>query len=388
MQLISGALASLRAPWRRGSARGLWLALALLIAGFAAAPPVLAKTFILYAGSYTAGASKGIYAWRFDSKNGALSSLGLVAETPQPAHIWIAPNGKALYAVNWETPGGVSAFRIDPKSARLTLLNRVSSQGAKPNQIVLDPSGRIAVTVNYTTGNLAAYRVLPDGKLSEAFYVDQHVGAPSQTGPHAHGVEFSKNGRLMYVAELGLDRVYTYHVDAKAAAIAPAAPAFASTHPGSGPRRLQRSPDDRFLYVNHETDSEVSVFAVRDGNLTEIQTISTLPAGAAVKNATAEIVIDRAGRHLYVGNRGHDSIAVFAIDPSSGRLTLSANTPAGGRSPRNLRLDPTGGYLLSANEGDGTITVLKVDKATGALSPTGVAARIDTPGGLYFLKNH
>jgi 6-phosphogluconolactonase len=360
----------------------------LLVATFATPLPAYAKTFILYAGSYTAGGSKGVYAWRFDSKDGALSPLGLMAETPQPAHIWISPNGKFLYAVDWEVAGGVNAFRIDPKSARLTLLNRVSSQGALPNQIVLDPSGRIAVTVNYRSGTLAAYRVLPDGKLSEAFYVDQHAGTPlssSQPGPKAHGVEFSKDGRFMYVAELGLDRVYAYRVDAGRASIAPADPAFVSTHAGAGPRRLQISRDDRFLYVNHETDSEVSVFAVHGGSLSEIQKVSTLPAGETVKNTTAEIMLDRAGRHLYVSNRGHDSIAVFAVDPSSGRLTLSANAPAGGRTPRNIRLDPTGRYLLSANENGGTITVLKVDQASGALSPTGVAAQIDTPGGLYFL---
>jgi 6-phosphogluconolactonase len=365
------------------------LAAVLVIAGMAVAQPVFARSFILYAGSYTAGTSKGIYAWRFDSGDGALVPIGLVAATPQPAHIWIAPNRKTLYAVNWEKEGGVSAFRIDPNTAQLTLLNRVSAHGASPNQVVLDPSGKIAVIVNYLTGNLAAYQLLSDGSLSEAFYLDQHTGSPlpgGQPGPRAHGIEFTKDGRYMFVAELGLDRIYTYRVDARAAVITSAEPAYISIHAGAGPRRLQLSPDDRFLYVNRETDSEVSVFTVNKGKLTEIQHLSTLPAGSTVKNTTAEIVIDRAGRHLYVSNRGDDSIAVYTIDKASGRLTHDATVASGGKTPRNLRIDPSGGYLLSANENGGSITVLKIDKVSGALTPTANAARIDTPAGLYFLN--
>lgn len=364
---------------------GLSLALSL-----AAPLPAWAAKSILYAGSYTSGASKGIYAWRFDTKTGHLNPLGLVATTPQAAHLWAAPNGKALYAVNWEEEGGVSAFWINAKTGGLTFLNRVSAQGSRPNQVVIDPTGRIAVSVNYKTGNLAAYNVLADGRLSEAFYVDQHTGqpiSPKQPGPKAHGVEFSRDGQFMYVAELGLDRVYAYRVDAAKGTITPGDPAYVETHAGAGPRRLQLSQSGRFLYVNHETDSEVSVFAVDGTSLKEVQVISTLPAGFSASNSTAEIIISPDDRFLYVSNRGHDSIVVFAIDKSSGRLTLKADTLAGGRTPRNLRLDPTASFLFSSNEGEGTITVFRIDRATGLLSQTAAKAQIDTPGGLYFIKS-
>ena len=369
--------------------RRIGAALALGL-GLLASPAAWAAKSILYAGSYTSGASKGIYAWRFDSQTGQLAPLGLMAATPQPAHIWAAPSGRVLYAVNWEEQGGVSAFRIDPKTGGLTFLNRVSAKGAKPNQVVVDPGGRIAVSVNYGTGNLAAYKVLPDGALSEAFYVDQHAGpplSPKQHGPKAHGVQFSRDGRFMYVAELGLDRVYAYRVDAATGTIAPGDPPYVETHAGAGPRRLQLSPNGKFLYVNHETDSEVSVFAVDGTSLKEVQAISTLPAGYGGANTTAEIIVSPDDRFLYVSNRGRDSIAVFAIEPASGRLTLKADTPAGGRTPRNLRLDPTAGFLFSSNEGEGTITVFKIDKKTGLLSQTVAKAQIDTPGGLYFIKS-
>ena len=352
-----------------------------------ASAPAMAAQYFLYVGSYTAGTSKGIYAWKFDSETGALAPMGLMAETPQPAHLWVSPNGKFLYTVNWETQGGVSAYGIDGKSGALTFLNRVSSHGAQPNQVVLDPSGRIAVTVNYTSGTLAAYKVGADGRLAEAFYVAQHSGkplSPSQPGPKAHGIDFSKDGKWMFVAERGLDRVYSYRVDAAKPAITPHTPPFVSTHAGAGPRRLQLSPGGRFLYVDHETDSEVSVFSVKEGALKEIQTISTLPPGTEIRNTTAEILISGDGRHLYVTNRGHDSIAVFAVDRATGLLTRTENVPSGGRTPRNIRLSPDGDYLFAANENGGNITQFRVDKTNGHLTPTGVTVPIDTPGGMYF----
>lgn len=368
--------------------RGPLLAACLFVA-LATPLSAWAAKALLYAGSYTSGESKGIYAWRFDSRDGRFTPIGLVATTSQPAHIWAAPNGKTLYAVNWEDPGGVSAFRIDARTGRLTLLNRVSAQGVRPNQVVVHPGGRLAVSVNYATGNVVAYRVASDGKLSEAFYVDQHVGrplSPEQSGPKAHGVEFSRDGRYLYVAELGLDRVYAYRVDAARQTISPGDPAFVDTHAGAGPRRLQIAGDGKRLYVNHETDSEVGVFAVDGVALKALQTVSTLPEGYAAPNKTAEIILSPDGRFLYVSNRGHDSIAVFAINRATGLLSLQANTPAGGRTPRNLRLDPTGRYLFSANEGEGTITVFRIDKVTGLLAQTAAKAEIDRPGGLYFVK--
>jgi 6-phosphogluconolactonase len=291
--------------------------------------------------------------------------------------------------VNWETNGGVSAYRIDPKSGALTFLNKTSSHGAQPNQVVVDPSGQVAVTVNYTNGSLAAYRLEPDGRLGEAFYVDQHTGkplSPKQPGPKQHGIQFSKDNKYMFIADLGLDRVYSYRFDATAPSITPCDPAFVSTHAGAGPRRIQMSPDGKFLYVDHETDSEVGVFTINGCALKEIQTIATVPEEAKAHNTTAEIIISDDGRHLYVGNRGHDSVAIFAIDPKTGRLTYMENVPSGGRTPRNIRFDPSGNWFFAANENGGNITEFKVDKKSGRLTATDVTAPINTPGGIYFLK--
>jgi len=362
---------------------------ALISLMFLTPMPALAAHYILYAGSYTAGTSRGIYAWKFDSKDGSLSPLGLVAEAPQPAHVWIAPNGKTLYAVSWETNGGVSAWHIDSQTGALRFLNKTSAHGAQPNQVVVDPSGRVAVTVNYTSGSLAAYKLEPDGKLGEAFYVDQHTGkplSPKQPGPKQHGIQFSKDNMFMFIADLGLDRVYSYHFDAAVPSITPADPPYVNTHAGAGPRRIQMSPDGKFLYVDHETDSEVGVYTIEDGKLTEIQTIATVPEEAKAKNTTAELVISADGKNLYVGNRGHDSVAVFAIDRQTGKLTLKENVPSGGRTPRNVRIDPTGNWFFAANENGGNITEFKIDRASGHITATGVTVPINTPGGMAFLK--
>jgi 6-phosphogluconolactonase len=361
------------------------LLLALLIAPL----PASAAQYIMYVGSYTAGTSKGIYAWKFDSKDGSLKPLGLMAEAPQAAHLWIAPGGKTLYTVNWETAGGVSAYHIDPKTGALTFLNKTSSHGAQPNQVMVDPSGKVAVTVNYTSGSLAAYRLEPDGKLGEAFYVDQHTGKPlssKQPGPKQHGIQFSKDNKFMYIADLGLDRVYSYHFDAAAPSITPCETPYVNTHAGAGPRRVQMSPDGKFLYVDHETDSEVGVYAIDGCTLKEIQVTGTVPEDAKAHNTTAELVISADGKFLYVGNRGHDSVSVFAIDRKSGMLSLKENVPSGGRTPRNVRIDPSGNWFFAANENGGNVTEFKVDKESGHLMPTGVTAPINTPGGIYFLK--
>jgi 6-phosphogluconolactonase len=362
-----------------------------------AALPNAQKTagqYFVYVGSYTAATSKGIYAFKFNSADGTLTSLGLVAETPNPAHVWASPNGKNLYAVNWQgsdTVKGdtVSAYAINPKTGALTFLNKVSSAGVQPNQVVVDPTGKMAVTVNYNTGTLAALPIESDGRLGEAFYVDQHTGqplSPRQPGPRAHGVVFSKDARFAYVAELGLDRVYSYRIDPSKWVMTPFDPPFVSLKAGSGPRRLQLHPNGKFLYVNHETDSRVSVFEVNGGNLKEIQSLSTLPPDHKGNNSTAEIQIDKEGRFLYVSNRGHDSVALYTVDQVKGTLTWVENIPTLGRTPRNITIDPTNRYLFAANQGGDNVVVFRIDHKSGHLTPAGAQVQVSQPGGIYVVK--
>jgi 6-phosphogluconolactonase len=348
----------------------------------------------VYIGSYTNTTSKGIYLSEFDSTSGTLSSPRLVAEAAFPAQLWVAPNQRFLYVANWQgtetTPGDtISAYAIDRRTGALTFLDKVSSGGSGPNQVVVDPSGKIAVAVNYRSGSVAAFGIEKNGRISDAFYIDQHEGQPrppsKQPGPRAHGVVFSTDSRFAYVADIGLDRVYSYRLDAAKRTMAPLDPPYVTQPAGSGPRRLQLHPNDRILYLARETDSHVAVFAVDHGRLKEVQSISTLPTDYTGANTTAEILIDQAGSFLYVSNRGHGSIAVYTID-RAGMLSLVEYAASGGRTPRNFSIDPTGRYVFSSNQDTENIVVLRIDRATGRLTPTGGHVPLANPGSIGFVK--
>jgi len=382
-----------------------FLAVAACLAAVRAAPPAGDEYFV-YVGSYTdpPSNSKGVYGWRFSTANGAVAPLGLVAETVNPAYVHATPDGRFLFATNWQTAEAekadtVSAYAIDANSGALTLLNKASAGGGLPNQVVVDPHGAIAAVTNYgfrtadpdrNNSSFAVLKIRPDGKLDGPLYVDHHAGpalSPRQTtGAHTHGVVFTKDDRFAFVAELGLDRIYTYRVDPTTLALTPSRPPFVSVSAGSGPRRLVLSPNDRFLYVNHETDSQVSVFCVDAGRLTPMQQISTLPTGFPGRNTTAEIQIDKAGRFLYVSNRGADTVAMFAVDPTKGTLTLREFFPALGRTPRNITIDPSGRYLFVSNQGSNNVVVFAIDAATGRLTATGTQLTIDQPASVFFVK--
>jgi 6-phosphogluconolactonase len=351
--------------------------------------------YLVYIGSYTNTTAKGIYVSEFDSKTGALLAPRLVAESVSPAQVWVSPNGRFLYAANWQgstdpVPANtISAYAIDGRTGGLTFINKVSSGGLGPNQVVVDPTGRVAVAVNYRSGSVAAFGIEKDGRISDAFYVDQHEGQPQppskQPGPRAHGVAFPSDSRYAYVADIGLDRVYSYRLDAAKRTMAPLDPPYIVQPAGSGPRRLQVHPNGKVLYLARETDSHVAVFAVDDGRLKEIHSLPTLPADHTGGNTTAEILIDSPGKFLYVSNRGHGSIAVYAID-RTGRLTLVEHAPSGGRIPRNFSLDPTGKYLFSSNQDTENIVVLRIDRVTGRLIPTGVQMPLANPGSIAFVR--
>jgi len=384
--------------FRKTLAFTLWLWWSCLVAPVSAQTPV--DDYFVYIGSYThptpstVSAAKGIYGFRFDSKSAALTPIGLVAETMNPAHVWASADGRFLYTVNWATGDKlngdtVSAYSIDQKTGLLTFLNKVSAHGDWANQVVLDPSGKVAVTVTYQSGTMSALPVEPDGRLGEAFYTDQHAGATAGQGPlhpRAHGTVFSQDGHFAYVTELGLDRIYSYRFDAAGRVMTPFDPAYVEVQSGSGPRRLQLHPNGRFLYVNLETTSAVSVFEVNGGNLKQIQSLSTVPADYRGSNTTAEIQIDQTGRFLYVSNRGHDSIACYRVDPVQGKLLLVENVPSLGRTPKNIRIDPTNRYLFVANQRGDNVVVFRMDPDTGHLTPADVQVPVSQAAGIVMVK--
>jgi 6-phosphogluconolactonase len=364
------------------------------------------KSYLLYVGTYTDAGSKGIYAYRYNGKSGKLSSLGLAAETASPSFLAVAPGHEFLYAVNevhdykGQSSGGVTAFAINKKTGKLSELNEVASRGADPCYISLDKSGKYVLVANYNGGNVAAFPISADGHIGEASSVIQDEGAVGpnkerQEKAHAHWIEPSARNRFAYVADLGLDRVLIYRFDASkgmlsrgdASGAAGAKDFFSATlSPGSGPRHIAFSADGNFMYALGELDSTVTVFA-NDAKETyrSIQKISALPAGFSGKNDAAEIAMHPSGKFLYTSNRGDDSIAVFAVDQSTGKLTFLERAPSGGKTPRNFAIDPTGRRLLVANQESGNVIEFGIDQKTGKLTTAGEVAKVASPVCLVFV---
>jgi 6-phosphogluconolactonase len=361
-------------------------------------PPANQKYFV-YIGTYTAKTqSKGIYLFEFSSDTGKLTPKGLAAETADPSWVAVHPNGKFLYAVNESGKAStVSAFSIDPRTGKLTFLNKLPALGEDPCYLSFDKTGKYLFVANYTSGNVVVFPILPNGNLGEhtALLADQGALGPNkerQEAPHAHWIEPSMHNRFVDVADLGLDRVLIYKFDDTTGTLTRGEPAddFSIVlSPGTGPRHVAFSSDGKFTYVLGEMTSAVTVFAHGSQNsFKRLQEIPGLPTGFTGRNDAAEIAILPNGKFLYTSNRGHDSLAVFAIDSVKGTLTKLADVPTGGKEPRHFAIDPSGHFLLAENENTNDIVEFAIDPITGALTKGATYSDIISPICIAFLPEH
>ncbi len=372
--------------------------IALSLLTHAAGKPGAQKNYWVYVGTYTTKtASKGIYVFRYDANSGKLTSMGMGAETQDPSWVAIHPNGKFLYSANEAGKKSmVSAFALDAKSGKLTLLNQVLALGEDPCYLSFDKTGKYVLVANYTSGNVVVFPLGADGKLGAATSKvrDEGTLGPNQErqeGPHAHWIEPSTDNHYAYVSDLGLDKVLIYKFDpAKGTLAVPDRKGQDSWSlalpPGSGPRHLTWSHDGKFMYVLGELQSTVTVFASdARGKFHLAQTISSLPPGFSGRNDAAEIAIHPNSKFLYASNRGHDSIAVFHIDPSTGKLAATGDFSVEGKEPRHFAIDPFGNYLLAEDQLSDKIVTFRIDQKTGALTPTGDSVEVPSPVCLAFL---
>lgn len=345
----------------------------------------------IYIGTYTGEASQGIYTSLLNPATGELAPAELAAEVKNPSFLAIHPGAKFLYAVSEVAEGGakptgaVAAFAIDTPTGKLKLLNRQSSEGAGPCHLNVDAAGKNVLVANYGGGSCAVLPIGPDGRLGAATAAIQHQGKSvnpqRQEGPHAHSINLDTANRYAFVADLGLDEVLVYRFDSARGSLAPNDPPAAKVAPGAGPRHFAFHPSGKYAYVINEMASTVTAFAydAGRGTLTELQTITTLPADFKGNTSTAEVVVHPSGKFLYGSNRGHDSLAIFKIDAAAGKLTAAGHQPTGGKTPRNFAIDPSGKWLLAENQGSGTIVVFRVDPETGSLAATGHTLKVGSP---------
>jgi 6-phosphogluconolactonase len=357
----------------------------------------LASATLVYAGTYTGPKSKGIYCFQLQAENPAVSQnitlvpLGLAAESANPSFLELDPKRRLLFAVNeidkveGKATGSVSAFAIDRGTGKLSLINQRPSMGTGPCHLALDKLRRWLVVANYGGGSVAVLPVAADGRLGEATSFIQHSGQSvdpkRQRGPHAHCITFDLENRFVFVCDLGLDKVLTYRFDAQQGKLSPADPAFTPTKAGAGPRHMVFRQDGRFAYVINEMNSTVNALSydAKIGVLTELQTISTLPAYYQGPNSGAEIGIHASGKYLYASNRGNNTVVLFAIDALGGTLTYIEEQGTGGKIPRHFGIDPSSNYMAIGNQDSDTILACQIDPGNGRLKPSGVFASCPTP---------
>lgn len=383
--------------WIRGLVALSLVGLTLMLTNNSSAADAI-KRFRVYVGTYTSPTCRGIYQTTLDVETGQLLPPQLAAEIVSPSFLAIHPSQKFLYAANeiedfqGQKTGAVTALSIDEGTGALRVLNQQPSEGKHPCHLVVDAAGRNVLVANYSSGTVA---VLPldaaSGRLGKATSTVQHMGSSvnksRQEGPHAHSINLDAANRFAFAADLGLDKVLIYRFDVVTGTLQPNDPAAASLAPGSGPRHLAFHPTGKYAYVNNELTSTVTTFQYDSskGALTEIQTLSTLPAGFSGENSTSETVVHPSGNTVYVSNRGHDSIAVYQVEASTGKLTAKGNTATSGKTPRNFNVDPTGSFLLAANQSTNDVVVFRIDPNSGDLTPTGVKIEVGSPVCIRFL---
>ena len=351
----------------------------------------------VYVGTYTTKGSDGIYVYKLNQQNGEMTLLHTVNDVENPSFLEISPDGRYLYSVhelnnyNGKRTGAVRSFAIDPSTRNLTLLSEQASNGEHPCHVSVTPAGSFVLLANYTSGSVSIFPA-KEGILDAASDTAQHVGSgPNigrQKGPHAHSINISPDGRFAFSPDLGSDKIINYKIDYNIGRLLPnSAQKFTATAPGAGPRHFTFHPNGRFAYVINELNSTITSFAYdpENGILTEIETYPTLPENFDGESTCADIHISPDGLFLYGSNRGHDSLVIFKIEASTGKLSLIGFEPTGGKTPRNFGIDPSGTFLLAANQNSDNIVIFRRDIKTGLLEKTGYEVQVSKPVCITFL---
>lgn len=375
----------------------------------------------MYVGSYTSRGGQGIYLYRFHGATGQLESAGLAAGrfwqanadaslssvsrmfsqirvgwpsmtsmmrgAQNPVYFALHPNGQYLYSANELPQPSVAAFRIDASTGKLTALNAQPSGGKSPAFVSVDKSGRDVLMANYDGADISVFPVGSDGYLGKASaQVSYRAMATKERPSHPHSINVSPDNRFALVADLGLDRIFVYHFDSATGGLKPNDPPFLATRTGAGARHLVFHPNGKFAWLIEEVGSSIETLEwnAAQGTLTPLGSVRTIPEDYRDMNATAEILVHPGGKFLYGSNRGHDSIAVFAINETTGALTPIEYISTRGSRPRALAIDPSGHYLFAANVETQGVVEFRIDQATGHLTMTGNILEVPWPSAIKF----
>lgn len=321
---------------------------------------------------------------RFDSQKGTIETLKSIDTVDAPTFVIRHPKLPLLYAVqetettDRKPEGAVVAIPLEPTSlvfsSRKSISAPKNSGGTYPCHLHIDRKGSTLFVSNYGNGVFTSFFLDNEGypkEIAQKFaFEGKGYRADRQECSHIHSSLLSPDERFIFVADLGLDRIVRYSCekrDGKPLCLSNSK--FFPVKEESGPRHMLFSPDGRFLYVVEELSNEVSVFSYErvSGELALLQTISTLEEGQQATNTAADIHTSGDGEHLYVSNRGYDSIAMYKVDRINGKLIYTGSTPSHGNHPRNFTLDNKDRWLLVANADSDAIIVCPISKDSGAI---------------------
>lgn len=352
-----------------------------------------AQSLKLLVGTYTSNSkSKGIYVFDFNSQTGKASLTSTVAAA-DPSFLALSPDKRFLYAVNelGDDKGGgtISAFSFDPFKGQLKLINQQSTHGNHPCYVSIDKKGKTVFAGNYSSGNFASFAVTREGGLNPAAITVKHTGSgpvkDRQEAPHVHSTVLSPDNRWLFVADLGTDKIYSYPLDTASGTLNEKA-VETSVPAGAGPRHMTFNKAGTRLYVVAELNGAILVYERKEGTLTLLQTIHSLPEDKQSPANSADIHLSPDGKFLYATHRINNTIAVFAVTAKTGYLKHIETVPTHGLIPRNFTLDPTGSFLLVAHQNSDNIVVFKRDRKTGKLTDTGERIEAGKPVCLIWSK--
>src|SRR5262245_11376878 len=318
-----------------------------------------------------------IVAFTLDAETGQLTPPAVVPVAGGPSVLALSPDRHVLYVGHRGQPA-ISSFRIDPATGGLTPQGTVASTHA-PTFLAPDCTGRYLLSAYYQGGFAAVHPLGADGA----------VGAPPSdslaTAMGAHAIQTDPSNQFAFVPHIarfndnvleplrestGPNAIWQLRFDAQTGHLSPNTPLRVQPAMRLGPRHYCFHPTLPVVYVSNEQGSSVTAYRLdkATGTLTASQTLSTLPEGFTARNTCSQIHLTPSGQFLYVGNRGHNSLAGFAVDATSGQLTALGQV-ATEAVPGAFGVDPTSQFVAAAGTATGRLAVYRIQGETGALTP-------------------
>lgn len=340
-------------------------------------------------GTYTREGGDGLVSLAIDHDGAGFDRLDVVDED-DPSFLAPHPSGSFVVAVNECEEGSAVTYNVDRETGEFTRLDWARTGGSEPCHIVIDPRGEYAVVSHYASGSVALLSVSKDGRLSGPVDLQKHDGSgpdpDRQTSPHPHSAWFVTES-VVYVPDLGTDRVFVYELDRNAGRLDPAGTAHIDVPAGGGPRHFAIHPFEPVGYLLNELDVTLSMIDISNPRDPKIRkTVSMLPDRVdPAETLAADVHVHPSGEYVCATNRGHDSLTTFDIRNDFTDPARSVVTSTGGSWPRNFEISPNGDVVYICHQHNGDITPFAFDSDTGKLLPGHSPHSITAPVCLQFV---